>query len=137
MALDSDEHGDLVRAIGGGVTPSTYFNVPKQTKTNEVLQELLEEQKKLALAHRQDAEERKSLLEQIKQLQEENLNLKRKNEIKTGCLTSDKDSYTPKDLDEFLTDDSENDENEDDDFQFLGSRDFTKVNTPTYILPSV
>lgn len=59
-----------------GVTHSSFFNTPRWTKTSDVLQQVLEEQKKLTEAHQQDADDRQLLLLQIKKLQEENMKLK-------------------------------------------------------------
>ena len=58
------------------VTPTNYFNLSKRTKTSELLQHLLEEQKKLNQQQREYAEERKSLLDQLRQLHEENTKLR-------------------------------------------------------------
>ena len=76
MALGNPKHSGRVRGVGGMVTPTTYFNLPKRTKTSELLQHLLEEQKKLNQQKREDAEERKSLLDQLHQLHEENTKLR-------------------------------------------------------------
>ena len=76
MALGNPEQSGRVRGVGGMVTPTTYFNLPKRTKPSELLQHLLEEQKKLNQQQREDAEERKSLLDQLRQLYEENIKLR-------------------------------------------------------------
>ena len=76
MALGNPEHSGRVRGVGVMVTPTTYFNILKRTKTSELLQHLLEEQKKLNQQQREDAEERKSLLDQLHQLHEENTKLR-------------------------------------------------------------
>ena len=81
MALGNPEHSGRVRGVGGMVTPTTYFNLLKRTKTSELLQHLLEEQKKLNQQQREDAEERKSLLDQLRQLHEENRKLREIPEI--------------------------------------------------------
>ena len=70
MTLGNPEHSGRVRGVGGMVMPTTYFNHLKRTKTSELLQHLLEEQKKLNQQQREDAEERKSLLDQLHQLHE-------------------------------------------------------------------
>ena len=36
MALGNPEHSGRVRGVRGMVTPTTYFNLPKGTKTNEL-----------------------------------------------------------------------------------------------------
>ena len=46
MTLGNPENSGRVRGVGGMVTPTTYFNLSKRTKTSELLQLLLEEQKK-------------------------------------------------------------------------------------------
>ena len=56
--------------------PTTYSNLLKRTKTSELLQHLLEEQKKQNQQQREDAEERKSLLDQLRQLHEETTKLR-------------------------------------------------------------
>ena len=77
MTLGNPEHSGQVRGVGGMVTPTTYFNLLKITKTSELLQHLLEEQKKkLNQQQREDAEERKSLLDQLRQLHGENTKLR-------------------------------------------------------------
>ena len=81
MALGNPEHSGRVRGVGGMVTPTTYFNFPKRTKTSELLQHLLEEQKKMNQQQREDAEERKSLLDQLYKLHEENRKLREIPEI--------------------------------------------------------
>ena len=68
MALGNPKHNGQVRGVGGMVTPTTNFNLSKRTKTSKLLQHLLEEQKKLNQQQREDAEERKSLLDQLRQL---------------------------------------------------------------------
>ena len=76
MALGNPEHSGRVRGVGGMVTPTTYFNLSNRTKASELLQHLLEEQKKLNQQQKEDAEERKSLLDQLRQLHEENTKLR-------------------------------------------------------------
>ena len=46
MALGNPEHSGRVRGVGGMVTPITYFNLLNRTKISELLQHLLEKQKK-------------------------------------------------------------------------------------------
>ena len=46
MALGNPKHSGRVRGVRGMVSPTTYFNLPKRTKTRKLLQHLLEEQKK-------------------------------------------------------------------------------------------
>ena len=76
MALGNQERGGRVRGVGGMVTPKIYFNLPRRTKTSKILEQLLEEQKKLNQQQREDAEERKSLLDQLHKLHEENRKLR-------------------------------------------------------------
>ncbi|XP_075505419.1 uncharacterized protein LOC142542585 [Primulina tabacum] len=45
-ALNSDEHGGRVRAVGGHITPTLYFNVGRSWKTEDVERKLMIEQKK-------------------------------------------------------------------------------------------
>ena len=94
MALGNPKHSGRVRGVRGMVTPTTYFNLPKRTKTSELLQNLLEEQKKLNQQQREDAEERKSLLDQLRQLHEENTKLREIPKIAASAqYVSDKGSY--------------------------------------------
>ena len=75
MALGNSEHKGRVRGVGGMVMLTTYFNLPKRTKTSELLQHLLEKKKKQNQQQKEDAEARKSLLDQLRQLHEENTKL--------------------------------------------------------------
>ena len=54
IALGNPKHSGRVRGVGSMVMPTTYFNLPKRTKTSKLLQHLLEEQKKLNQQHRED-----------------------------------------------------------------------------------
>lgn len=143
--MGNKDRGGLVRCIGHGVTPSKYFNTPRQAKTSDVLQLVLEEQKKLTEAHQRDADERRILLLQIKELQEENMKLKAgDNNFKSSLLQSDKGSCTAKKPNLHFSDDKENCSDEQklyqeecDDIEVIGRRDFAngKVKmTPVLVL---
>lgn len=129
MALGNPEHGGRVRGAGGMVTPTTYFNLPKRTKTSEILQHLLEEQRKMNQQQREDVEERKALLDQLRQLQKENTKLKESpKNISSAQHVSDKGSCSIKKLhkNKIVVDFDTKDEASLE-FAVIGQRDMQKV----------
>lgn len=60
MALETPEHSGRVRAVGGNVNPSTYFNIPRKARDTISKNELLAILKK----------ENQDLLERIQKLEE-------------------------------------------------------------------
>ncbi|XP_073298511.1 uncharacterized protein [Primulina huaijiensis] len=64
-ALNSDEHGGPVRAVGGHITPTLYFNVVRSWKTEDVDRELMIEQKKELIEARKLIQEQDTRIQKL------------------------------------------------------------------------
>ncbi|XP_073281383.1 uncharacterized protein [Primulina huaijiensis] len=64
-ALNSDEHGGRVRAVGGHITPTLYFNVGRSWKIEDVDRELMIEQKKELIEARKLIQEQDTRIQKL------------------------------------------------------------------------
>ncbi|XP_073280961.1 uncharacterized protein [Primulina huaijiensis] len=64
-ALNSDELGGRVRAVGGHITPTLYFNVGRSWKTEDVDRELMIEQKKELIEARKLIQEQDTRIQKL------------------------------------------------------------------------
>ncbi|XP_073041868.1 uncharacterized protein [Primulina eburnea] len=64
-ALNSDEHGGRVRAVGGHITPTLYFNVGRSWKTEDVDRKLMIEQKKELIEARKLIQEQDTRIQKL------------------------------------------------------------------------
>ncbi|XP_073057676.1 uncharacterized protein [Primulina eburnea] len=64
-ALNSDEHGGRVRAVGGHITPTLYFNVGRSWKTEDVDRKLMIEQKKDLIEARKLIQEQDTRIQKL------------------------------------------------------------------------